>query len=161
MTAAMPRLLLFVVVSAIALAGCGEKSSWLSGCGEFEAKNSQETEAFEDSLSSWLKTNGFRPANDPGGITSVAGMHTTGEITKWYQGSYQDSPLFLLRMQTVPRTDVGGGYTSFRFDCAWEVNGSEEHIAEMKTVSAKFTEAFIGWLEQQKVFPNETDAGGG
>jgi hypothetical protein len=152
------HLLLSVLFIVVTLIGCGQSAGWLSACGSHIAKNSQEAEAFESKLNGWLKTNDFIRTNDPGGMTSSAGVHSVGEITTWYRGSFRDSPPFLLRVQTVPRNDVGGGWTDYHFDCAWQVFGSTKQISETKAISERFAEDFTTWLEESKAPADKRDA---
>ena len=137
-----------VIVLVLALIGfhaiAGHRASWLIGAGGCIAKNQHEADVFEGKLSDWLDANGFTLAEDPGGMLSWAGVHSAGEINRWYRGTYKDSSPFLLRVSTVPRK---GGFTEFHFYHAWSVRGTRNHIARMRALSEEFTKTFSAWYQ--------------
>jgi hypothetical protein len=87
-------------------------------------------------------------------MNSWAGVHSKNETTTWYRGSYCGSPTFDLRVNVVPRTDAGGGWTDFHFSCAWKVNGTRKRVADTKLQSEEFVKAFNNWLDEQKSKPS-------
>jgi hypothetical protein len=149
-TMKLNRLAFFGLALLLAAPMCGgchhQQLAWSNALGTKITKNNRKSEEFKKSLAEWLSIHGFVAASDPGGQWSWSGGHTAGEINSWYRGSYHGSPPFLLRVQTVPRKDVDGGFTEFHFSQFWDIGGSDRYVADMEALSKEFKTEFAGWI---------------
>jgi hypothetical protein len=74
-------------------------------------------------------------------------LHTEGERTRWFEGSYLGSPTFRLRVQRVEQLDVRAGWHVYDFSHAWSVHGSDKQRAIARGQSSHFTSDLAAWLE--------------
>jgi hypothetical protein len=133
-----------------------EEAGWSNGIPTHITGSRQETDAFKEKLSGWLKDNGFVPTQDPGGMRSWSGLHGLGEINKWYKGRYKDSPPILLRVAIIPTSH--SVETKFNFEHSWSVRGTESYIKTMSSLSDEFGRKFNAWCKSTKT-PEKPDGG--
>ena len=138
------------------LTDAGSQRSWQIGAGSHVATDKISAGEFEGLLQIWLKNNGFVEVRDPGGLNSWAGVHSAGEVSRWYQSDSDKTAIFLIQFSVMTQPNARDGWTLFSFSHSWKVRGTKDKLDEAEKRSNEIAKNFITLVQETKK-PNKVE----
>ena len=140
---------LILALIGFILVGCTKHCGETTACGSFHAGNEQEARVVRDAIIGFLGALDFSPAADPGGMRSWSGLHTQGEMARWYRNPILIDSGALARVTEVSRRSGGA---DFHIDLTWGFRGTASEHKEAR----KRVREFYQDLAKQMREPNQS-----
>lgn len=120
---------IFLLIVLWSVIGCTERRGAVVHSFTAITKSTDETTQLKSRVQHFLNGKGFTLSDDPGGMQSWSGIHTSGGAVQWYKGSYDGSAPLLVRFSELERHN---DKVEFACDVAWQIEGSHNDIVSME-----------------------------